>query len=138
VAIWLEFHDSTLSAVNQTAEDVEVGLDAYVHRWDALSDSWKGTGWMQPVRVLISEVGGRSVVPILPVEISDGHLAVATIIHDHLVRLPFNASGGVRLWLQLTNGDVVDFNGRAVQIDAVGEARFVEDLPADLRPRDAG
>ena len=94
--------------------------------------------WMQPVRVLISEVGGRSVVTILPVDISDGHLAVATIIHDDLVRLPFNASGGVRLWLQLTNADVVEFSGRAVQIDVVGEARFVEDLPADLRPREAG
>jgi hypothetical protein len=134
LAIWLEFHDSTLSAVNQTADDVEVIMDAYVHRWGA----WKGTGWMQPVRILISEVRGRSVVPILPVYISDGHLAVATIIHDDLVRLPFNASGGVRLWLQLTNADVVEFSGRTMQIDVIGEARFVEDLSADLRPRDNG
>jgi hypothetical protein len=44
----------------------------------------------------------------------------------------------ISLWLQLTNADVVEFVGRGVYIDVGGEARFVEDLPADLRPGDAG
>ena len=48
--------------------------------------------------------------------------------------LPFNASDATSLWLQLMNADIVEFVGRGVRIEAVGEARFVEDLPADLRP----
>jgi hypothetical protein len=135
---WLEFHDSTLATVNYTANDVEVVLDAYVHRWETLGASWTGTGWMRPVRILISDVGGGPIARVLPIDISDGRLRVGTITHDNLVRLPFNASDAISLWLQLTNADVVEFIGHAVHIDAVGEARFVEDLPDDLRPGDAG
>jgi hypothetical protein len=135
---WLEFHDSTLAVVNHTTKDVVVELDAYVHRWDAVGDSWTGTGWMQPVRILISDVGGRSIAPALPVDISDGRLRVGTITHDNMVRFPFTALVVISLWLRLTNGDIVEFVGGGVQIDAVGEARFVEDLPADLRPGVAG
>jgi hypothetical protein len=134
---WLEFHDSTIAAVNHTSRNVEIVLNAYVHRWDAEGDSWTGTGWMQPVRILIGDVDG-SIAPVLPIGISDGRLAVGTITHDGLVRLPLKTSDATRLWLQLTNADVVEFIGRAVQIDVFGEARFVEDLPADLRPTDAG
>jgi hypothetical protein len=135
---WLEFHDSRLVAVNHTIKDVEILLDAYVHRWDAVGDSWTGTGWMQPVRILMSDVGGRSLGPVLPIAISDGRLGVGTVTHDNLVRLPFNASDAIRLSIQLTNGEAVEFVGSRVQIDVVGEARFVEDLAADLRPGDAG
>jgi hypothetical protein len=127
-----------LAAVNHTTKDVEILLDAYVHRWDAVGDSWTGTGWMQPVRILIRDVGGRSTTPVLPINISDGRLGVGAITHDNLVRLPFNASDAIRLWIQLTNADVVEFMGSRVQIEVVGEARFVEDLAADLRPGDAG
>ena len=44
LATWLEFHDSTLAAVNYTATDIEVVLDAYVHRWETKGDSWLGSG----------------------------------------------------------------------------------------------
>jgi hypothetical protein len=124
--------------VNHTTKDVEVVLDAYVHRWDMVGDSWTGTGWKQPVRIRVSDVGSSWIAPVLPIDISDGRLRVGTITHDNLVRLPFNASDVISLWLQLTNADVVEFVGRGVYIDVVGEARFVEDLPADLRPGDAG
>jgi hypothetical protein len=33
---------------------------------------------------------------------------------------------------------VIEFVGRGMHIDVVGDARFVEDLPADLRPGDVG
>ena len=119
--------------MNHTTKDVEILLDAYVHCWDAVGDSWTGTGWKQPVRILIGDVGGGSIAPVLPLDISDGRLGVGTITHDNLVRLPFNASDAIRLWIQLTNADVVEVIGSRVQIDVLGEARFVEDLAADLR-----
>lgn len=137
MATWIEFHDSALVALNHTGADLEVVLNAYVHRWDTLGDRWTGTGWLQPVRILMSDVGGRSVAPVLPIDISDGRLRVGAVTHD-LVPLPFKGSHAINLWLQLTNADVLEFVGRGVAIDAVGEARYVEDLPADLRPKDAG
>jgi hypothetical protein len=131
---WLEFHDSTVAAVNYSGNDVEVVLDGYVHRWDAVGDSATGTGWVQPVRILIGGVGGTWMVPVLPIDISDGRLRVGATRHDNMVGLPFLASGAISLWLQFVNADMVEFVGRRVHIDAIGEARFVEDLPADLRP----
>lgn len=134
VATWLEFHDSTLAAVNHITTDVEVVLDAYVHRWDISGDTWRGTGWIQAVRILIRDVDVRAVAPMLPMHISDGRLRVGAVTHDNLVPLPFDASDATSLWLQLTNADIVEYLGRGGRIDAVGEARFVEVLPADLRP----
>ncbi len=125
-------------AVSYTSSDVEVVLDAYVHRWEAMGDSWKGAGWIQPVRILMRDVVDGSIKPVLPIDISDGRLRVGLITHDNLVRLPFNASDAVSLSLQLTNADVLEFYGRGVNIDVVGEGRFVEDLPDDLRPTDVG
>ncbi len=92
---------------------------------------------MQPVRIPIGDVDA-SIAPVIPVGISNGRLAVGTITYDGLILFPLKASDAVSLRLQLTNADVVEFIGRGVQIDVVGEARFVEDLPADLRPADAG
>lgn len=89
---------------------------------------------MQAVRILISDIRDGSISPVLPVDISDGRLRVGTIIHDNMIHLPFNASDAISLLLQLTNADVVEFIGSGVRIDVVGEARFVEDLPADVRP----
>jgi hypothetical protein len=65
-------------------------------------------------------------------------MRVGTITHDNMVRLPFNASDAISVWLQLTNAEVLEFVGRGVHIDVVGDARFVEDLPSDLRPFDVG
>jgi hypothetical protein len=48
---WLELHDSTVNAVRRDPSGVIVELDAYVHRWDAVAEGWKGTGWMQPVLI---------------------------------------------------------------------------------------
>ena len=83
LATWLEFHDSTLAAVNYTATDVEVVLDAYVHRWETKGDSWLGSGLMQPVRILIGNVGGRPALPALPLDIADGRLRVGRISHEN-------------------------------------------------------
>ena len=131
---WLEFHDSTLAAVNHTAKDVELVLNASVHRWDLVGDSWTGSGWRQAVRILVNDVGGRSIAPVLPIDISVGRVRVGTITHDNMVRLPFNASDAIGVWLQLTNADVIELVGRGVHIDVVGGARFVEDLPAEEVP----
>jgi hypothetical protein len=138
VATWIEFHDSILAAVNHIGADVEIVLDAYVLRWEASGNVWTGTGWTQAVRIRLSGIRDRSVVPLLPTDISDGHLRVGTATHDNLVPLPFEAADAINLWLQLSNSEVLEFAGRGVQIDAVGEARFVEDLPLDLRPGQDG
>jgi hypothetical protein len=136
VTDWLEFHDSTLTGFDARDTRVELLLDAYIHRWERLDDQWRGTGWMQGVRIVVSNAVGPSAVPVLPVEISDGWLRLGAVAHNDLVRLPLQASGAIRIWLQLNTADVVEFTGSAVRIEATADARYVEELPADLRPQD--
>src|SRR5262252_7623035 len=63
---WIEFHNSTLTALNESASAREVVLDAYVRRWDMVGDRWHGTGWQQLVRIRIENVTDPSVVPAMP------------------------------------------------------------------------
>jgi len=46
-------------------------------------------------------------------------------------------SGDTDLWLELGTADVINFSARGVRVEALGDGRYVEDLPAELRP-DAG
>ena len=109
---WLEFHDSTLARLD-VAGHVELLLDAYIHRWERVNDGWKGTGWMQSVRIVVSNAVGLSAVPLLPVGISDGRLQLGRLAPKDIVRLPLQASGQIRIWLQLTTADVVELTGNA-------------------------
>jgi len=136
VAAWLEFHDSTLTRLDVGKADIELLLDACIHRWERLNDEWRGTGWMQSVRIVASNALGLSTVPPLPVEVSDG-LQLGAAAPNDIVRLPLQASGAIRIWLQLTTADVVELTGNAVIIETTADARYIEELPADLRPQGA-
>jgi hypothetical protein len=138
VTDWLEFHDSTLTGFDARETHVELLLEAYIHRWENLGDGWRGTGWMQRVRIVVSSAIGLSAVPPLPVEITDGRLQLDAAAPNDVVRLPLQASGVVRIRLELTTADVVEFTGSAVRIEATADARYIEELPADLRPQDPG
>jgi hypothetical protein len=109
-------------------------MDAYVHRWDLVGDDWVGTGWAQLVCILITNAVGLSSMPAVPVRIDDGRVKVGTITHENLIPLPFVASETVALWMQLANADELNIDGDSIHIEASGEARFVEKLPADWGP----
>ena len=133
---WLEFHDSTLTGLDAREPNVELLLDAYIPRWERLNDGWRGTGWMQSVRIVVSNATGLSALPRLPVKISDGRLQLGTVALNNVVRLPLQASCVVRIWLQLATADVVELTGSAVCLEATADARYIEELPAELRPQD--
>ena len=135
-AAWVEFHDSTLQAVSQSGTAVSFVLDAYVHRWEKIGDARKGTGWIQPVRILANEVAGQIVRPDVPIDIANGRLHVGPTTHSNLVPLPFRSSDAVTLWLQLAMADVVECVGRGVRVDAIGDARYVEDYSLPACPPD--
>ena len=133
---WLEFHDSILTGVDARETRVELLLDAYIHRWEKHDEQWRGTGWMQGVRIVVSNVVGPLAMPVLPAEIAVGWLRRGAVAHNDLVRLPLEASAVISISLQLNTDDVVEFTGSAVRIEATTDARYVEELPADMRPQD--
>jgi hypothetical protein len=136
VRSWIEFHDATVDAIGTSGESVTIYLSAYVHRWEHRDGSWAGTGWTQPVTVVVS----KPTMPIAtiekPVDVSDGTVRLNEAVHDNLVPLPFEGIGMVRVVMRLVDGAVIEIVGDQMKLAAAGDAGFVEDLPADLRPPD--
>jgi hypothetical protein len=131
---WIEFHDSTLIGINQIGQDRELVIDAYVHRWEQRGDEWAGSGLMQLVHIVVmNAVGPLPSTPVLPADISEGRLRAGDVVSG-LLPLPFEASDDVDLALQFVTSGAVAVTGRGVRVEAVGEGRYVEDLPAELRP----
>jgi hypothetical protein len=131
---WLEFHDSILTAIRPGETHVELLLDAYIHRWERVNDDWRGTGCCQRVRITMTRPVAVPAAPLLPVAIADGGVQLDAITAD-VVRLPFDATGAVRVWLQLITADVLELSGGAVRLEGAEPARYVEDLPAEMRPK---
>jgi hypothetical protein len=131
---WVEFHDSTLVAVAAADNDVELMLSGYVHRWEQMGAARRGTGWTQPVRIVVRHAHAPALALTSAVAISDARLQTGDVMHGNLVELPLGTTEAVRLHLVLTTGDFVDVVGTGIEIDVTGTPIFVEDLPADLDP----
>ena len=135
---WVEFHDSDLNSIVVSADVVSLHLDAYVHRWEQRNGEWAGTGWMQPVTIVVRTGTAPMTQFITPMEINDGYVRVNETVYQNLVRLPFQDDGAVQVVLEIADGAVLQFVGDHLTIAAIGDPQFVEDLPADLRPEDLG
>ena len=91
----LEFHDSTLAAIQVEAGDVVLELSpGYVHRWEERDGRRIGTGWETPVRIRIVGVSTAFGAPQLPADIADGDLVVGDGVHVN--RRPPPISSGRR------------------------------------------
>jgi hypothetical protein len=137
MAQWIEFHDSYLQRATVGTDGAELLLEAYVHQWERHEGCRVGTGWYRPVRLAIgAPAAGCEVHEEL--EIYRDRFTVGTKEVNDLIPLPFSDGGLVTLWLQGCDGREAEFSGRGVSIEAIGEARFVENLPDDMRPSEAG
>ena len=128
----LEFHDSKITSMSQAGGAIEIVLDAYVHRWDKSSGAWKGEGWRQPV--LLTMTGALTLPPKLESDVLETGEISGAVAHTHLVPLPLGASGPASLRLETMAGEVLEFAGSDVKVEATGEGRFVERLPDAFKP----
>ncbi|MGC4004896.1 MAG: hypothetical protein QM811_17975 [Pirellulales bacterium] len=129
----IEFHDSVLAAIDVTPDGVVVRLaPAYVHRADDRPEVDAGTGWSQNVelRLLAGVVVGA--VPPLPCDLDDGELHAETLFRN-IVPLPYSSSHAVRLVLRTMRGETVEATGNALEVRALGAARYVEEVPFRVR-----
>jgi hypothetical protein len=131
---WLEFHDSTMTAVTSIDDRLQIGLDGYVHRWHWQDGRWVGTGWTQPIRITIEEVRTATPFPPEPIDVHVGSVRTATAHYDGVLPLPFVATAGIELNWQWVDGSSSRVIGAALRCSAAGDATFVEDT--DFEPFD--
>ena len=129
----LEFHDSTLSSIAVEGVVVRLGIDAYVHRWAAVGVTFKGTGWIVPVRVVLADASADFSID-LPVDLDGGEIRAGAGQHSNLVPLPFRSTESGSLRLDLANGAILTFDYSSISVEPAGEGRYVEALSDDFRP----
>jgi hypothetical protein len=138
VGEWLELHDSVLRASDTLRDNAELQLDGYVHRWETRAGVRFGLGFIRRVAFRFSGVGRiAGATPTVNVGISDGSLRASGRVHQNLLQLPFDATGGVLLSLVLRDGTTFETAAVCCSLSAIGAGRFVETLPEDLDPAPA-
>lgn len=124
----LEFHDSKILSVVQAGASIQIGIDGYIHRWDKADGVWKGEGWGQPVQItLTGELGSN--VREHSMDLDGGTVWIGAVTHNNCIRLPFHAAGPAVLQLELKTGEALEFTGSGA---------FIEPLPDEFKPTDAG
>jgi hypothetical protein len=108
-------------------------LTGYVHRWTSRQKIWTGTGWRQPFQLELLG-SGQAALPSLPHDIAGGTLLVTGSTHSNLIPYPLLHRGPARLVLELTAGGMLELSGELGALRAIGDARFVENLPSDFAP----
>jgi hypothetical protein len=129
---FLEFHDSTIVALSTDQLSLQIGMDAYVHRWQSVEGRWTGRGWVQSVRITVSAPTGLPQLE-LPATLASGSVELSGCTYGNLLPLPYQESGRVRVKLELATGEVIEVVGLDFAAQAAGEGRFVEDLPDEFR-----
>ncbi len=130
---WIELHDSTVEEVRAEPTEVAVRLRAYVHDWTLVGGQWRGSGWSQPVVLRLREAASRT-EPAVPVDISSGAVRVGATTHDNVIPVPLTSAEHTKLWFELVTAEILEIEGDGLDIEVVGEAKFVEDLPDELNP----
>ena len=111
-----------------------IGIDGYVHRWDLIDAECNGTGWIQPVRIVV--LGGAvDDPPGLPADLYGGEIWAGAVHHSNLVPLPFRSLQPSKFRLKLADREL-EVEGQSIVIEPTGEGRYVKDLPDDFRPSD--
>jgi hypothetical protein len=137
VGEWLELHDSVLRTPDSQRDGAELQLDGFIHRWETRAGMRFGLGFIRPVAFRFSRVGRVVARPAESVGISNGFLAASGEVHQNLLPLPLDATGGVLLSLALCDGTTFEIAASDCFLSAIGEGRFVQTLAEELDPMPA-
>ena len=125
----LEFHDSTLTAIERRGAFLVLVLaPGYVHK-AGLDLSGPGTGWLETVHITVAGGEAHGDLTSLPETLSDGSLQCGESPYLGLVPVPFQFAGSVSLQLAGQSGRSVMVLGRAISITLVGTESYLEALP---------
>ena len=129
----IEFHDTTFLGIEQNKSVVGIRLEAYVHRWEQIGESWLGTGWIEPV--LIRLIRTDQIVDSLPsANLAGGSIRTEQELFENMVPLPFRSSGPATLQLEFDTGELSEWTAVQIVIESAGAGRFVENLPDAFLP----
>jgi len=136
---WLEFHDSKVIAVHCDSARAHLDLDGYIHQWEDVGASRRGTGWIQRVRLELDTPTVVRLIHTLPASLWDGRALSRGLPQDEegTLTVPIFVDDSTELELEATSGEKLKISGKRLRASTSGEPRFLEEIPLSMDPERA-
>jgi hypothetical protein len=126
----IEIHDSKLDSVSvQEGNAVLHFPKVYIHESTGVPGVDAGSGWVQEALLRISGAVIERSFSKLPAELLDGYIRLGESFLKNEIPIPLNHNGRVELRLETWNDEVVLISGGSVQLELIGEPKYVEEFP---------
>jgi hypothetical protein len=126
----IEIHDSILDDVSiQGGNAVLHFPKVYIHESAGTPGVDGGSGWVQEALLCISGATVERSFSKFPADLLDGYIRIGESLLKNEIPIPLNYKGIVELRLETWNDEVVSISGGSVELELVGEPKYVEELP---------
>jgi hypothetical protein len=124
----IEFHDSTFNGVEQEGADLALRFSAaYIHQSEGKPGIDAGSGWVQELRLLISDASLSGEILGLPCNLSDGSISLDDKRFDNCVPIPLDYRG--RVEVNLEQDGILTVTGTRLRVELLGQPKYVEEVP---------
>lgn len=125
----IEIHDSELSAIVVGQDRVTVRLDpAYVHRSPGRPGHDPGSGWLQPVEIVLFGGEIETPLPDMPCTLDAGCFSGGADFVNG-ISMPFALMSAVKFEAYTLEGNRIVIRGAGIEVKAAGQAKYVEEFP---------
>ena len=124
----LEFHDSTFDGIEREGTNLALRFSAaYIHQSDGKPGVDAGSGWVQELRLHISDASLTGEIHDLPCDLWDGSIALDDERFNNCVPIPLDYRG--RIEVSLEHESKLTVVGSGLRVELLGEPKYVEEFP---------
>jgi hypothetical protein len=132
----IEIHDSVIDALSETSSMVVLHFSAvYIHKSPGIPGVDAGTGWVQKAKLTIADAVIKSTFTSYPADLLYGYLRLGDDTLENEIPIPLKFKGVIELRLETWNDQVILISGSGVELELIGEAEYVEEVPPDQGTR---
>jgi hypothetical protein len=125
----IEIHDSKLDAVSIQEGDAVLHFPkVYIHESTGTAGVDAGSGWVQEAVLRISGAAVKKSFSKFPAELLGGYLRIGESLLKNEIPIPLNQIGVIELRLETWNDEIVLISGGSVQLELVGEPKYIEEF----------
>jgi hypothetical protein len=123
----IELHDSTVVAIRESGGEVQLDLEAYVHRTEGRPGIDPGTGWRMPVRMTIASATVVRAFRGDSLWIIDGAITVGSTVFENMIPVAFDSVDEIEMRFSGGEGSLT-VTGKGLRVEPTGEAEYVEEF----------
>jgi len=124
----MEFHDSTFDGVEREGTELALRFSAaYIHESEGKPGLDAGSGWIQELRLHISDASLSGEIHDLPCNLWDGAISLGDERFDNSVPIPLDYRG--RVEVNLEQDGKLTVVGSRLRVELLGEPKYVEQYP---------